>query len=166
VDGGCPFRKKYPSPLEKNDEYFMAMAYNKAIDAWRMGEIPVGAVAVLGDEIIASACNSVGRLNDPTAHAEMQVITQSARVVGDWRLNDVAIYVTKEPCPMCSGAMVMGRVGSVIFGAADPKMGCLGGCFSVQNLSGMNHRPIVKSGVLGLECAQLLRAFFDARRGK
>ncbi|MDR3144310.1 MAG: nucleoside deaminase [Puniceicoccales bacterium] len=166
MEAVCPFEKKRPSALKKDDEYFMAMAYNRAIDAWRCGETPIGAVAVMGDEIIASACNSVARLSDPTAHAEMQVITQSARVVGDWRLNGVTIYVTKEPCPMCSGAMIMGRVGTVIFGARDAKMGCLGGCFSMQNLSGINHRPVVKSGVLESECAALLQEFFAMKRCK
>lgn len=142
----------------------MSMAYNQAIDAWQRGEIPVGAVAVLGDEIIASAHNAVKCLNDPTAHAEMQVITQAARVIGDWRLNGVTIYATKEPCPMCSGAMIMGRVGAVVFGASDDKMGCLGGCFAMQNLGKINHRPIVKSGTLEGDCLALLRAFFDQRR--
>ncbi|MDR1432770.1 MAG: nucleoside deaminase [Puniceicoccales bacterium] len=160
----CPFGKKYPSALEKDDGYFMALAYNQAIEAWRRDEIPVGAVAVIGGEIIAAAHNLVATLGDPTAHAELQVITQAARVVGDWRLNAVTIYTTKEPCPMCSGAMIMGRVGTVVFGAGDGKMGCLGGCFHLQDLEGMNHRPAVRSGVLGGECLALLRAFFEVAR--
>ncbi|MDR2738095.1 MAG: nucleoside deaminase [Puniceicoccales bacterium] len=160
----CKFEKKFPSALKKDDEYFMAMAYNQAIEAWRHGEVPVGAVAVLGDEIVASARNAVLGLGDPTAHAEMQVITQAAKVIGDWRLNDVTIYVTKEPCPMCSGAIIMGRVGAVIFGVSDSKMGCLGGCFSLQNLERINHRPIIRGGVLGEDCMRLLRAFFQQKR--
>ncbi|MDR1595993.1 MAG: nucleoside deaminase [Puniceicoccales bacterium] len=162
----CPFGKKYPSELRRDDEYFMAIAYNQAIEAWRKDETPIGAVAVLGSEIIASAHNSVISLNDPTAHAELQLITQAARVIGDWRLDDVAIYVTKEPCPMCSGAMIMGRVGTVIFGAEDPKMGCLGGCFHLQNLKEINHRPIVKSGILGDDCRVLIQSFFAMKRKK
>ncbi|MDR1413508.1 MAG: nucleoside deaminase [Puniceicoccales bacterium] len=160
----CPFQKKYPSALRKDDEYFMAMAYNQAIEAWKLDETPVGAVAVLGDEIIASAHNLVITLNDPTAHAELQVITQAAKVIGDWRLNDVVIYVTKEPCPMCSGAMIMSRVGAVIFGMSDSKMGCLGGSFSLQNLKGINHCPLVRSGILGKDCLELIRRFFESKR--
>jgi tRNA(adenine34) deaminase len=161
---GCPFYKKYPSILNKNDEYFMSMAYNQAIDAWECGESPIGAVAVLDGEIIASAHNSVSTLNDPTAHAEMQVITQAARVVGDWRLNDVTLYVTKEPCPMCSGAIIMSRVGMVVFGVRDAKMGCLGGCCSLQNLERINHRPVIKFGILETECLALIQSFFQEKR--
>jgi tRNA(adenine34) deaminase len=152
--------------MEKNDEYFMAMAYNQAIEAWKCDEIPVGAVAVLDGEIIASSHNSVIRLNDPTAHAEMQVITQSAKVVGDWRLSNVTIYVTKEPCPMCSGAMIMGRVKAVIFAVTDGKMGCLGGCFSLQNLDHINHRPLIRSGVMERDCLDMMQAFFEMKRRK
>jgi tRNA(adenine34) deaminase len=144
----------------------MSMAYNQAIEAWKHGETPVGAIAVLGDEIIASAYNSVITLNDPTAHAEMQVITQAAKIIGDWRLNDVAIYVTKEPCPMCSGAMIMGRVGTIVFGTSDRKMGLLGGCFRLQDLKTLNHRPMVKSGILAEDCSLLMQAFFTMRREK
>jgi tRNA(adenine34) deaminase len=164
--GACPFQKKFPSALCKNDEYFMSMAYNQAIEAWKLDETPIGAVAVLGDEIIASAHNLVIRLNDPTAHAELQVITQAAKVIGDWRLNDVTIYVTKEPCPMCSGAIIMSRVGAIVFGARDEKMGCLGGNFCLQNLNGINHRPLIKSGILDEDCQALIRAFFVSKRGR
>jgi tRNA(adenine34) deaminase len=164
MPGACPFAKKYPSALAKDDEFFMTMAYNQAIDAWASGEIPVGAVAVLGCEVVAAAHNCVATLNDPTAHAEMQVITKAAKVVGDWRLNDVTIYVTKEPCPMCSGAMIMSRVGTVVFGVGDGKMGCLGGCFSMNDLRQINHRPVVRSGVLAGDCLKLLRTFFEERR--
>lgn len=160
----CPFPKKYPSLLHRDDEYFMSMAYNQAIEAWKHNETPVGAIAVLGSEVIASAYNSVITLNDPTAHAEMQVITQAARVIGDWRLNDVAIYVTKEPCPMCSGAMIMSRVGIIVFGASDSKMGLLGGCFRLQDLKTINHRPVIKSGILAEDCALLMQAFFTMKR--
>ncbi|MDR1233211.1 MAG: nucleoside deaminase [Puniceicoccales bacterium] len=160
----CSFPKKYPSLLRRDDEYFMSMAYNQAIEAWKHDEAPVGAIAVLGDEIIASAYNSVITLNDPTAHAEMQVITQAARVIGDWRLNDVAIYVTKEPCPMCSGAMIVSRVGIIVFGTSDRKMGLLGGCFRLQDLKTINHRPVVRSGVLEEDCTLLMQAFFAMKR--
>ena len=162
----CPFQKKFPSALKKDDEYFMSLAYNQAIKAWEHDETPIGAVAVLGDEVIASAYNAVIKMNDPTAHAEMQVLTQAAKVLGDWRLSDVKLYVTKEPCPMCSGAMIVGRVGAVIFGARDAKMGCLGGCCDISKIDGMNHRPIIKSGVLEADCLQILQKFFQLKRQK
>ncbi len=142
----------------------MSLAYNEALLAWEAGETPIGAVAVLHDEVIASCHNSVITLNDPSAHAEMLAITQSARAVGDWRLNDVTIFVTKEPCPMCSGAMIIGRVGRVVYAVPDNKMGCLGGCLSMQTLSGFNHRPKVSSGVMRDDCLRLLQCFFEEKR--
>lgn len=160
----CPFQKKHPSFLNRDDEFFMSMAYNQALLAWEKDETPIGAVAVLNGEIIAAAHNSVIFLNDPTAHAEILVITQAAKVVGDWRLNNVSIYVTKEPCPMCSGAMIMARVGEVVFATSDEKMGCLGGCFALPNLPRMNHRPIVRCGILENDCTSLLQAFFKLKR--
>jgi tRNA(adenine34) deaminase len=160
----CPFEKKFPSSLVLNDEHYMAMAYNEAIMAWREDETPIGAVAVAGGEIIASCHNSVIALRDPTAHAEILAITQSARAIGDWRLNDVTLYVTKEPCPMCSGAIIMGRIGRVVYAVPDAKMGCLGGSFCMQNLSGINHRPAVSAGVMHDDCLKLLQAFFERKR--
>ncbi|MDR3274269.1 MAG: nucleoside deaminase, partial [Puniceicoccales bacterium] len=114
--------------------------------------------------IIASCHNSVITLNDPTAHAEILAITQSARAIGDWRLNDVMLYVTKEPCPMCSGAIIMSRVGRVVYAVPDNKMGCLGGSFCMQNLSGINHRPKITAGVMHGECLKLLQTFFERKR--
>jgi tRNA(adenine34) deaminase len=144
----CPFPKKSSSAL-KNDEYFMSVACNQAIEAWKQGEIPIGAIAVVRNQIIASSYNVVITLNNSTTHAEMQIITRAIKVIGDWRRNDITIYVTKEPCPMCSGAIIMGRVGFVIFRAPDNKMVLLGVCFRLQDLGTINHRPIVQSGVLG-----------------
>lgn len=160
----CPFQKKFPSRLLINDEYYMSLAYNEALLAWQADETPIGAVAVLNDEVVASCHNSVIALNDPTAHAEMLAITQAARAVKDWRLNEVTIFVTKEPCPMCSGAMIMSRVGRVVYAVPDNKMGCMGGCFAVQTLNGINHRPRVSCGVLKEDCLQLLQCFFEKKR--
>jgi tRNA(adenine34) deaminase len=137
----CPFEKKFPSQLIINDEYYMSFAYNEAILAWKADETPIVAVAVANGEIIASCRNSVIILNDPTAHTEILAIKQSARATGDCRLNNVMLYVTKEPCPMCSGAIIMSRIGRVVYAVPDNKMGCLGGSFCMQNLSGINHRP-------------------------
>src|SRR5882724_1433971 len=106
----CPFEKRFPSQLVRDDRLFMSLAYNQAIDGWRQDEVPVGAVIVIGDEVVASAHNTVEGSADPTAHAEMLALTQAAAKFGDWRLEGATVYVTKEPCPMCSGAMLMSRV--------------------------------------------------------
>lgn len=161
-----PPPKRFPSELQRDDEYFMWLAYNEAIDAWREDEVPVGAVAVRQGEVIASAHNQVIGMADPTAHAEILAITQAARIIGDWRLNQVTLYVTKEPCPMCSGATIMARIGRVVYGAGDPKMGFLGGATDVRQLGAVNHRPEVVAGVLVEECQDLLRAFFAVKREK
>ena len=134
----CPFPKLFPSQLVKDDLFFMQMAYNEAIDAWNLNEVPIGAVITRNDEIIASACNQTRQSGDPTAQAEMIAITMAAKKIGDWRLNDCRLFVTKEPCPMCSGAVIMSRVGEVHFGFKDPKMGCLGGAQSLHE--SLNHK--------------------------
>ncbi|MGA0134032.1 MAG: nucleoside deaminase, partial [Opitutales bacterium] len=97
----CPFEKLRPSQLTRDDAFFMSLAFNLAVDAWRADEVPVGAVVVRAGEVIAASHNEVERAQDPTAHAEMLAITQAARKVGDWRLNECELYVTKEPCPLC-----------------------------------------------------------------
>src|SRR3954469_11488456 len=103
----CPFEKRFPSQLVRDDLFFMSLAYNLAIDAWREDEVPIGAVIELNGEIIGAAHNTVECAHDPTAHAEILAITQAASRIGDWRLAGATLYVTKEPCPMCSGAMLM-----------------------------------------------------------
>ena len=119
----CPFEKRFPSQLERNDVFFMSLAYNQAIDGWRQDEVPIGAVIEVDGEIVASAHNTVEGSDDPTAHAEMLALTQAAAKLGDWRLEGATVYVTKEPCPMCSGAMLMARVKRVCYAVPDPKMG-------------------------------------------
>ena len=121
------FPQGFSFSLEKGNLFFMQLAYNEAINAWNDDEVPVGAVIARGDEVIASAFNQTRRHKDPTAHAEMIAMTMAAKSVGDWRLNECRLYVTKEPCPMCSGATIMARLGEVHFAVKDPKMGCLGG---------------------------------------
>jgi len=160
----CPFPKRYPSALAKDDLYYMTLAYNQAIDAWRADEVPIGAVIVHGEELVAAAHNAVIGQRDPTAHAEMLAITQAANHLGDWRLNAMTLYVTKEPCPMCSGATIMSRLGRVVYAVRDTKMGMLGGAGNVATVSGMNHRPLIASGVMEEECQTLLRAFFEMKR--
>ncbi len=161
----CPYEKIFPSQLLRDDAFFMNLAYNQAIDAWRMDEVPIGAVMEIGGEIVASAHNGVEGARDPTAHAEMLVLTQAAAKRGDWRLDGATIYVTKEPCPMCSGAMLMARVRRVCYAMPDPKMGCLGGATNLNELPRVNHHvEITAGGVLEDECRELLQMFFKLKR--
>jgi tRNA(adenine34) deaminase len=161
----CPFEKRYPSQLVRDDAFFMSLAYNRAIDAWREDEVPIGAVIESGGEVIGAAHNRVEKSGDPTAHAEMLALTQASSRLGDWRLEDATVYVTKEPCPMCSGAMVMSRVKRVCFAVPDPKMGCLGGAANLNDLPRSNHHfAVTAGGPLEAECRELIQAFFRVKR--
>lgn len=160
----CPFEKRFPSQLVRDDAFYMTLAFNQGIDAWRKNEVPIGAVIVCDGEVIGSAHNLVDSTRDPTAHAEILAITQAARALGDWRLNEATLYVTKEPCPMCSGAMLMARLGRVVYAVPDPKMGCLGGATDLNALPRVNHHCEIISGVLEADCRDLLQAFFKLKR--
>jgi len=160
----CPFEKIHPSELERGPEYFMAQAYNQAIEAWKEDEVPIGAVIERGGRVIAAAHNRSRGANDPTAHAEILAISQAAHAIGDWRLNECTLYVTKEPCPMCSGALVVSRIGKVVYGLPDPKMGCVGGAVDLGALPQSNHRFESVGGVMEAENHALLRSFFEAKR--
>jgi len=161
----CPFEKRFPSQLVRDDVFFMSLAFNQAIDAWRQDEVPIGAVIAIGGEVFGSAHNTVEGAHDPTAHAEMLALTQAATKLGNWRLEGATVYVTKEPCPMCSGAMLMSRVKRVCFAVADPKMGCLGGATNLNELSRVNHHlELTAGGVLEEECRELLQTFFREKR--
>jgi tRNA(adenine34) deaminase len=127
-------------------------------------EVPIGAVIVRNGEVIARAWNQVEMLKDATAHAEMLAITQAEAAVGDWRLNECDLYVTKEPCPMCAGAIVLARLRRVVFGCSDSKGGAAGGWINLLQSDVLNHRCEVTSGVLGEESAALLRQFFGKKR--
>ncbi len=143
-----------------DDEYFMRMALRQAENAADHNEIPVGAVAVRNGEIIARAWNQVEMLKDATAHAEILVLTQASAALGDWRMEDVDIFVTKEPCAMCAGAMVNARVRRVIYGMADPRSGAAGSALDVTGFAGMLHQVQVTGGVLEWECKALIQEFF------
>lgn len=162
----CPFPKLHPSQLVRDDIFFMSLAYNQAIDGWRKDEVPIGAVIEFEGQIVGAAHNQVITTNDPTAHAEMLAITQAARAIGDWRLNGARLFVTKEPCPMCSGATIMSRLSQVVYAITDDKMGCLGGAYPTHELPRLNHRVSVVSGVMEAECLELLQAFFHQKRQK
>ena len=143
-----------------DDEYFMRIAMRQAEVAAEHGEIPVGAVAVRNGEILARAWNQVEMLKDATAHAEILVLTQTAAALGDWRLENVEIFVTKEPCAMCAGAMVNSRVKRVVYGMADPRSGAAGSALDVTGFPGMLHQVEVRGGVLDWECKELMQEFF------
>ncbi|MBI2517703.1 MAG: nucleoside deaminase [Opitutae bacterium] len=160
----CPFEKVFPSQLVRDDAFFMALAYNQGIDAWRSDEVPIGAVIELGGEVIAAAHNRRDSSGDPTAHAEILALGQAAKAIGDWRLNEATLYVTKEPCPMCSGATLMARVKRVVYAVSDPKMGCLGGATDLNALPQVNHHLLITRGVLEQECLALLQAYFQLKR--
>lgn len=162
----CPFEKVFLSQLRRDDEFFMWLAYNLAIDAWKQDEVPIGAIIVLGGEIIAAAHNQRDNARDPTAHAEILALTQAAKAHGDWRLNKATLYVTKEPCPMCSGATLMARLQRVVYAVPDPKMGCLGGATDLNQLAKSNHRLEITRGVLEQPCLELLQAYFKLKRLK
>lgn len=160
----CPFDKIYPSELNRDAAYFMAHAYNQAIEAWKKDEVPIGAVIEYQGQIIASAHNQSRSTNDPTAHAEILAISQAANTLGDWRLNACTLYVTKEPCPMCAGALVIARIGRVFYGLPDPRMGCVGGAVDLGALPRSNHHFESVGGILQAENHALLKAFFENRR--
>ena len=144
-----------------NDEYFMLRALAEAQNAFAAGEVPVGAVAVLGTKIIGRAYNQVETLKDATAHAEILALTQAAAALGDWRMEEVELFVTKEPCAMCAGACVNARVKRVVFGLSDPRCGACGSSeLNVANFPGMLWQVEVKGGVLADECGALIKEFF------
>ena len=149
-----------------SDEAFMREALRQAQKAYEADEVPVGAVVARAGKIIARAYNQVELLKDATAHAEMLALTQAEAAVGDWRLTDCDLYVTKEPCPMCAGALVHVRIHRVVFGCADPRAGAAGSVINLLQLPSLNHQCEITAGVLRNECAAILQDFFRKRRGE
>jgi tRNA(adenine34) deaminase len=148
------------------DQDFMGEALRQAAKAFEKEEVPVGAVVVRQGKIIARAFNQVELLKDATAHAEMLAITEAEAAVGDWRLNECDLYVTKEPCAMCAGALVHVRMRRVIFGCSDERGGAAGGAINLLQMPGLNHRCEITSGIMRNEAAALLQTFFRAKRGQ
>src|SRR5205809_7417516 len=138
---------------DERDEAFMREALRQAQKAYEADEVPVGAVVVRAGKVIGRAYNQVELLKDATAHAEMLALTQAEAAVGDWRLTDCDLYVTKEPCVMCAGALIHIRIRRLIFGCADAKSGAAGGMINLLQMAGFNHRCDVASGVLASDCA-------------
>jgi len=147
-----------------SDAYFMGEALRQARKAFKADEVPVGAVIAREGQILARAFNQVETLKDATAHAEMLAITQAESMMGDWRLTDCDLYVTKEPCPMCAGAIVHARLRRVIFGCPDPKAGGAGGLFNILQNPALNHQCELTAGVKLDECRGILREFFLGKR--
>nr|WP_100332708.1 tRNA adenosine(34) deaminase TadA [Bacillus xiapuensis] len=151
----------------KNDEFYMRLALAEARKAGELGEVPIGAVIVYEGEVISSAFNLRETTQKAAAHAEMLAIEQACEKLGTWRLEKAELYVTLEPCPMCSGAIILSRVARVVYGAKDPKAGCAGTLMNLLEDSRFNHQSQVVSGVLAQECGQILTDFFrELRRRK
>ena len=148
----------------QSDHYFMGEALRQAARACEAGEVPVGAVVVREGRVIARAFNQVELLKDATAHAEMLALTQAEEAAGDWRLTDCTLYVTKEPCPMCAGAIVHVRLARVVFGASDLKAGAAGSVLNLLQFPSLNHRCQITGGVREAECRTLLQDFFAHQR--
>jgi tRNA(adenine34) deaminase len=146
------------------DEYFMRLALREAERALEHDDVPIGCVIAHEGEVVAAAGNEREVRGDPTAHAELLALREASRVLGDWRLTGTVMYVTLEPCAMCAGAIVLGRVPRVVYGARDPKAGAAGSVLDVLGEPQLNHRPEVGEGLLAGESAELLRQFFVLRR--
>ena len=147
-----------------SDEYFMKEAMRLARRAYDAEEVPIGAVVVREGRIIARSWNQVEMLKDATAHAEMLAITQAEAEVEDWRLTDCDLYVTKEPCPMCAGAILQARIPQLVYGTADPKAGAVDTLYHLLSDGQLNHEVEVTSGVLAATCSELLTRFFSKQR--
>lgn len=146
------------------DQIFMQQAISQAHNAWALGEVPVGAIVVRDGEIIATGFNQPIGTHDPTAHAEIMALRAAATILGNYRLPGCELYVTLEPCAMCSGAMMHARLARVVYGAPDPKTGACGSIVNLFEQEKLNHHTEVVGGVLGEECGALLKEFFAERR--
>ena len=149
-----------------NNEKGMKEAIKQAKKAAQKDEVPIGCVIVKDDQIIARAYNKREMKQCSTAHAEILAIEKACKKLGSWRLEDCDLYVTLEPCPMCSGAIIQSRIRNVIFGAYDPKGGCMGSNMNINDVRGFNHYPDIEGGILQDECSRLLKDFFKAKRKK
>ncbi len=150
----------------KIDEKYMQLAIKQAIIAEENGDVPVGAVIIHKEQIIAKAYNQRQQLNDPTAHAEIIALTQAAAALENWRLHDCTIYVTLEPCTMCAGALVLARIDRLVYGCDDPKTGAVKSLYNITQDERLNHIVNVTSGVLADDCSAMLSNFFNRRRNE
>jgi tRNA(adenine34) deaminase len=150
--------------MDKTHEYYMQFAIEQAKLAEKIGEVPVGAVLVQDNQLIASAHNQPISNNDPTAHAEIQLLRVAGKQLNNYRFPDTTLYVTLEPCTMCLGAMIHARVARIVFGAYDTKTGVCGSCIDLSTSKCFNHQVEIQGGVLADECKELLQQFFGKRR--
>ncbi len=148
------------------NENYMKLAIEEAKKAWKMDEVPIGAIVVYKGEIIGRGHNLRENEQSPSAHAEMLAIQEASEYLNSWRLEDTTLYVTLEPCVMCSGAIVMSRIPHVVYGASDPKGGCSGSLMNLIEDTRFNHRSTVERGILAEECGEMLRTFFKEKRAK
>lgn len=148
------------------DQKYMRMALRKAELAARSGEVPVGAILVKGDRVLAEDHNQCIKQSDPTAHAELLVLRKAGKALKNYRLKDTVMYVTTEPCPMCLSAMIHARVSRLVFGTLEPKFGAVESRFNLLRKNGLNHHVEVTRGILEKECTEILRSFFKKRRAK
>jgi|TARA_A200000113_G_scaffold211079_1_gene211475 tRNA(adenine34) deaminase len=148
------------------DNFYMQLALQEAQQAAREGEVPCGAIIVHNDQIIGKAHNQTEQLNDPTAHAEILAITQATQHLKNWRLNDAIMYVTKEPCPMCAGALVLARIQRVVWGMSDPIRGGAQSKFNILNEADLNHTVETQTGVLEEPCRLIMQEFFQTLRSR
>ncbi len=156
--------RRFESSRERNDLHFMEAALVLAEEAAQLGEVPVGAVAVKDGVIIGRGLNRREIDRDPFSHAEFNAMKGAAQALGAWRLSDVTVYVTLEPCAMCAGALVQSRVSRLVFGAMDPKAGAVGSLYNLVQDARFNHRLEVTSGVMGAQCSEVLKSFFAKLR--
>ena len=147
-----------------DDILYMREALKEAEEALQKGEIPVGAIMVRNGDIIGRGSNNRSLKNSPLGHAEIVAMQEASKVLKNWRFDDCTLYVTLEPCVMCAGAMIQSRLGTLVYGARDPKAGAVGSLYDILRDPRMYHRCIVRSGILKEECAELLRIFFQKRR--
>ncbi len=146
------------------NQTFIAQALMEAKIAFDQGEVPVGAIIVHKGEIIARGHNEIESRGDATAHAEILTISRASAIIGDWRLNECELYVTLEPCPMCTGAIKLSRVGTVVFGAKDPRFGAAGSTIDIMNEPKLGYVPKLTQGIMENECADILKQFFKSIR--
>jgi len=152
--------------MDELDRFYMQAALEEALEAYEVGEVPIGAVVVRRGEIIGKGHNRRETWKDPTAHAELLAIREACQQLGGWRLTESTLYVTIEPCSMCAGAIVLARIPRLVYGAQDPKAGAVDSLFDLVRREDLNHRVEVTSGVLEDECRALMREFFQELRGK
>jgi tRNA(adenine34) deaminase len=146
------------------DQQMMRRALELAREASRLGEVPVGAIVARRDQVLSQAYNLRETLHDPTAHAERLALSWAGRALGTWRLDECVLYVTLEPCAMCAGAMVLSRLGRLVYGADDPKAGACRSLYRLVSDPRLNHRVVLTRGVLAVECGEILSEFFQERR--